>query len=52
MFTGVKLSTANYDALLQGWDAQNLQHNVIFDGGSSQYCAGETARNNMTSVDG
>ncbi|HOZ37849.1 MAG TPA: BspA family leucine-rich repeat surface protein [Anaerolineaceae bacterium] len=44
MFTGVTLSTANYDALLNGWAAQTLQNGVPFHGGYSQYCAGETAR--------
>ena len=52
MFDGVTLSTANYDALLIGWDAQALQSNVTFSGGNSLYCAGETARNNMIASDG
>ncbi len=51
MFSGVTLSTANYDALLIGWDAQDLQPNVLFSGGNSQYCAGETARMNMITSD-
>ena len=52
MFSGVTLSTANYDALLEGWDGQTLQPSVAFDGGNSQYCAGETARSNMTAAEG
>ena len=52
MFNGVTLSTANYDALLIGWNAQTLQPNVHFSGGNSQYCAGESARNNMINSDG
>lgn len=52
MFTGLTLSTVNYDALLIGWDAQNLNSNVSFSGGNSQYCAGEAARANMISSDG
>ena len=52
MFHGVMLSTANYDALLNGWDIQTLQHNVIFDGGYSKYCSGVTARAHMISSDG
>jgi len=52
MFDGVTLSTTNYDALLIGWNAQNLQSNVSFSGGNSQYCAGESARANMISADG
>ncbi|OIQ28484.1 MAG: hypothetical protein BM564_08765, partial [Bacteroidetes bacterium MedPE-SWsnd-G2] len=51
MFDGVTLSTANYDSLLIGWDAQNLISNVSFDGGFSQYCAGEAARANMIASD-
>ena len=50
MFYDVQLSMANYDALLNGWDAQTLQSNVTFDGGNSNYCAGETARDNMQTV--
>jgi len=46
------LSTPNYDALLIGWDAQNLQSSVYFHAGNSTYCAGETARANMISSDG
>jgi surface protein len=52
IFNGVTLSTANYDALLIGWDAQVLKSGVIFDGGNSTYCAAETARYNMISSDG
>ena len=51
MFVGAQLSLANYDALLIGWDAQVLQSSVTFSGGSSTYCAGETARGNMISSD-
>ncbi|MCG2786860.1 MAG: BspA family leucine-rich repeat surface protein, partial [Anaerolineae bacterium] len=51
MFYGVTLSTANYDALLNGWDAQTLQTGVVFSGGSSKYCAGEAARANMIASD-
>ena len=51
MFENVTLSTANYDALLIGWDAQTLQSGVPFDGGNSTYCLGETARANMISTD-
>jgi hypothetical protein len=51
MFYGATLSTANYDALLIGWDAQSLQSGVTFHGGNSTYCAGEAARANMISSD-
>jgi len=51
MFDGATLSIANYDSLLIGWDAQNLNSNVNFSGGFSQYCAGEAARANMIASD-
>ena len=49
MLTDVKLSTANYDKLLVGWEAQTLNDGVTFDGGNSSYCtaAAITARTNM-----
>ncbi len=37
MFRNVTLSTTNYDALLIGWNAQNLKSNVNFHGGNSTY---------------
>jgi len=52
MFNGATLSTANYDALLNSWNAQTLQSGVNFHGGNSTYCAGEAARANMISSDG
>jgi surface protein len=52
MFSNVTLSTANYDALLIGWNAQALPNGVPFDGGNSTYCFGEAARANMMSSDG
>ena len=52
MFSGVTLSTANYDALLDGWDAQTLHKGVVFDGGNSTYCASFAAWGHMVSVDG
>lgn len=54
MFEGVTLSEANYDALLVGWDGQNLTSGASFDGGNSQYCsiAAEDARQNMIDNDG
>ena len=40
--------------LLIGWDAQNLQPNMSFDAGNSEYCstAAQTAHANMTSSGG
>ncbi|SHJ97063.1 BspA family leucine-rich repeat surface protein, partial [Aequorivita viscosa] len=58
MFIGVTLSTANYDALLNGWSAQTLQPNVNFHAGNSSYCATAardiltSAPNNWTITDG
>jgi hypothetical protein len=52
MFTGAQLSTDNYDATLIGWatGVGALQYGVTFDGGTSKYCNGETARNILTSA--
>ncbi|MCF6287671.1 MAG: DUF285 domain-containing protein, partial [Proteobacteria bacterium] len=52
MFFSTTLSTANYDSLLIGWDAQFLQSGVTFSGGNSTYCLGEAARTNMIDNDG
>ena len=51
MFEGVTLSISNYDSLLIGWNALNLQPNVTFSGGNSQFCLGESARTNMITTD-
>ena len=45
MFTGVTLSTSNYDALLIGWQANTHNNNVQFNGGFSKYCLSENERN-------
>ncbi len=47
MFDQVRLSKENYDAILQGWSNQQLQNGVIFDGGNSEYCQGEEARQKL-----
>ncbi len=52
MFNGLTLSIANYDALLNGWSALTLQNGVTFDGGNSQYCTGQAARNTMVNTFG
>ena len=52
MFHHTALSTTNYDALLIGWNAQDLKPNVPFDAGNSNYCEGEAARANMIAADG
>ena len=51
MFFSAKLSTENYDALINGWNAQTLKPNVNFHGGNSKYCAASAARANMVSSD-
>ncbi len=51
MFLSAKLSTTNYDSLLNGWNVQTLHNGVSFGGGNSTYCAGEAARANMISSD-
>ena len=51
--TVVALSPANYDALLVGWNGQDLQKGVVFHGGdSTKYSsdAAHTARANMTNT--
>jgi surface protein len=57
MFSNAGLSTANYDDLLIGWatiepNEAPLQPNVVFDGGNSNYCNGETARASIISTYG
>ena len=43
-----QLSTPNYDALLFGWEQQNLQENIEFNAGTSLYsAAAATARRNI-----
>lgn len=37
MLTGVTLSTANYDRLLENWSQLPLQQNVTFDAGNSRH---------------
>ena len=48
MFHDIALSTANYTALLQGWGILELQREVTFDAGESQYSLEAVfARENM-----
>jgi len=45
MFSGVTLSTSNYDNLLLGWSQLTLQTGVTFHAGNSKYSsAAENAR--------
>jgi surface protein len=51
MFSGVTLSTENYDAILNGWSNLTLQSNVTFSGGASQYSpSAQAARNILTNT--
>ena len=44
MFSGgAGLSTANYDALLIGWEGQAVKNNVLFHAGTSKYTGGGAA---------
>ena len=57
MFTNTALSNRNYDATLIGWnrlDAGETQipQNIVFNGGSSQFCLGEAARQSLIDVHG
>ena len=50
MFYGVTLSTANYDAILNGWSGLTLQNDVDFHGGNSKYSSvSEAARTKIIS---
>lgn len=51
MFLRGVLSTANYDALLNGWSQLNLQQGVSFGAWTTQYSnAGLAARNTLTNT--
>ncbi len=53
MLGGVTLTTANYDAILIAWAAQEVQSGVNFHAGNSKYTGGgaaETARTHLVSV--
>ncbi|WP_298515794.1 BspA family leucine-rich repeat surface protein [uncultured Kordia sp.] len=56
MFNGVQLSIENYDALLIGWSTLDtsvgetqIPTNILFSGGNSYYCEGESDRQNLIS---
>ena len=52
MFYGVTLPTASYDAILTGFNAQNMRRNHFrFHVGNSKYCNAATARTNLVSSD-
>jgi len=47
----ITLSTANYDALLIGWEAQNVQNNITINFGGSQYSSGAAATARQALID-
>lgn len=51
MFAATKISTYNYNSLLENWSNLTLQNGVTFNGGSSKYSAGNpaNARENIQS---
>ena len=51
MFTSAGLSTSNYDALLIGWESQNITHAITVDFGSSKYSAGAAATARQALID-
>jgi len=52
MFTGVRLSTFNYDRLLLGWSALNLKSNLNFNAGSSSFFRSSDARQQIINTYG
>lgn len=52
MFEGIRLSIADYDALLNRLNLQTIQSSVQFSAGKSTYCEAETARNNLITMQG
>jgi hypothetical protein len=51
MFTGVSLSTSNYDAMLLNWSQLPLQSGVIFDAGNTHYSAGAAKKARQQIID-
>ena len=49
MFSGTALSQINYDAILTGWAAQEVQK-FVFLGASATYCHGAEARNTLVNA--
>ncbi|MEP3210725.1 MAG: BspA family leucine-rich repeat surface protein [Maribacter sp.] len=47
MFKNSALSLENYDNTLIGWSTQQIRNGVTFDGGNSQFCQGEEARQKL-----
>ncbi len=47
MLDGVTLSTSNYDNTLINWSSQSLQTGVVFSAGNSNYCSGQSSKNDI-----
>ena len=47
MLDGSGISTANYDAILQGWAAQTVQNNINLGAGGLFYCNAEAERQSL-----
>ena len=47
MLAGSAISTANYDAILQGWAAQTVQNNINLGAGGLFYCNAEAERQSL-----
>ena len=47
MFISAKLSTDNYDALLNGWKRQHTNKPIKFNAGLSNYCEASVARDQL-----
>ena len=47
MFNNSGISTANYDAILQGWASQTVQNNVILGAVGLFYCNAEAERQSL-----
>ena len=50
LFQNTAFSTANYDALLVGWEAQTPQSNINVHFGDAQYTSGSAAETARTSL--
>ena len=51
MFGGGALSTSNYNALLIGWESQDVHNDLCFDAGNSQYSSGDPAEARQRLID-
>lgn len=52
MFVNAGLSVDNYDATLIAWSGQSVRSSVSLNGGSSNYCRAESARDSLVQLHG